>query len=67
MVALGGSVQPIEVKSGAAGRFKSLHQLLKETPSVNDAIILSSARFGELPEQRLRFIPIYFAETIGVT
>ena len=65
MVALNGSVQPIEVKGGAAGRLKSLHQLLKETPSVNDAIILSSARFGELPDQRLRFIPIYFAGAIG--
>jgi hypothetical protein len=58
-------VQPIEVKSGAAGRLKSLHQLLKESPSVNDAIVLSSAQFGQMPEQRLRFIPIYFAGAIG--
>ena len=65
MVAVGGKVQPIEVKSGAAGRLKSLHQLLKETPSVNDAVVLSSARFGELPDQRLRFIPIYFAGAVG--
>lgn len=65
IVALDGRVQPIEVKSGAAGRLKSLHQLLKEFPSVKDAIVLSSAQFGELPEQRLRFIPIYFAGAIG--
>jgi hypothetical protein len=31
----------------------------------NDAIVLSSAQFGEMPEQRLRFIPIYFAGAIG--
>lgn len=65
MVAVGGKVQPIEVKSGAAGRLKSLHQLLKESLSVNDAVVLSSARFGELPDQRLRFIPIYFAGAVG--
>jgi hypothetical protein len=65
IVSLDGRVQPIEVKSGAAGRLKSLHQLLKESPSVNDAIVLSSAQFGEMPEQRLRFIPIYFAGAIG--
>lgn len=33
IVALDGRVQPIEVKSSAAGRLKSLHQLLKESPS----------------------------------
>lgn len=65
IVALDGRAQPIEVKSGAAGRLKSLHQLLKESPSVNDAIVMSSAQFGTLPEQRLRFIPIYFAGSIG--
>jgi hypothetical protein len=38
---------------------------LKESPSVNDAVVLSSAQFGAMPEQRLRFIPIYFAGAIG--
>ena len=61
MVALDGRPQPIEVKSGAAGRLKSVHQLLKEYPLVRDAVVLSSAPFGEMPDQRLRFIPIYYA------
>jgi len=65
MVALDGRVQPIEVKSGAAGRLKSLHQLLKEYPAVMDAVVFSSAPFGEIREQRLRFLPIYFAGSIG--
>ena len=64
MVALDGGVQPIEVKSGAAGRLKSLHQLMKEYPSVMDAVIFSSAPFGEIREQRLRFLPIYFAGSL---
>jgi hypothetical protein len=37
----------------------------KESPSVNDAIVLSSAQFEQMSEQRLRFIPIYFAGAIG--
>ena len=65
MVALGGKVQPIEVKSGAAGRLKSLHQLVKDHPTVNDAIVFSSAPFGELPAQRIRFLPIYYAGSVS--
>lgn len=70
MVALDGRAQPIEVKSGAAGRLKSLHQFLKETPEAPDAVVFSSAPFGEIPAQRLRFLPIYYAGTlrrVGVT
>ena len=65
MVALDGHVQPIEVKSGAAGRLKSIHQFLKEHPEANDAIVLSSAPYGEIPSQRIRFIPIYYAGSLA--
>ena len=65
MVAMNGKAQPIEVKSGAAGRLKSVHQLIKEYPSVADVVVFSSAPFGEIREQRLRFLPIYYAGTIG--
>ncbi len=64
MVAVNGSVQPIEVKSGPAGRLKSVHQLLKDCPSALDAVVFSSAPLGTIPEQRLRFIPIYYAGTL---
>jgi len=53
------------VKSGAAGRLKSIHQLMKEYPSVEDAIVFSSAPFGEMPEQRLKFLPLYYAGSLG--
>lgn len=66
VVALDGRVQPIEVKSGAAGRLKSVHQLLKEAPSVLDAIVFSSVPFGELPAQRLKFRPIYYAGAVAL-
>ena len=66
MVALNGRVLPIEVKSGPSGRLRSVHQLLSEFPSVMDAVVFSSASFGEIPEQRIRFIPIYFAGSIAL-
>ena len=56
LVALNGCVQPIEVKSVASGRLKSVHQLLKENPSVLDAVVFSSAPFGEIRDQRLKFL-----------
>ncbi len=64
MVALNGRVQPIEVKSGASGCLKSVHQLLKDFPDVMDAIVLSSAPFGKISQQRIRFLPIYQAGSI---
>jgi predicted AAA+ superfamily ATPase len=64
MVAFNGRVLPIEVKSGSSGRLKSVHQLLREFPSVMDAVVFSSAPFGEIPEQRICFLPIYFAGSI---
>ena len=66
MVALNGRVLPIEVKSGPSGRLRSVHQLLREFPSVMDAVVFSSAPFGEIPEQRIRFIPIYFAGSVAL-
>ena len=66
MVALNGRVLPIEVKNGPSGRLRSVHQLLREFPSVMDAVVFSSAPFGEIPEQRIRFIPIYFAGSVAL-
>lgn len=60
-----GRVVPIEVKSGPGGRLRSLHQLLAENPGAADGVVLSSAPFGDLPEQRLRFVPIYFAGSLA--
>ncbi|MEI7437636.1 MAG: AAA family ATPase [bacterium] len=65
LVELHSGIQPIEVKSGRAGSLKSLHQLLKEHPDCRDGIVFSCAPFAELPEQRLRFIPIYFAGSLN--
>lgn len=65
LVELHNGIQPIEVKSGSAGSLKSLHQLLKEHLDCRDGIVFSCAPFAELPEQRLRFIPLYFAGSLN--
>jgi len=65
LVELQNGIQPIEVKSGRAGSLKSLHQLLKDHPGCRDGVVLSCAPFAVLPEQRLRFIPLYFAGSLN--
>jgi len=51
---------PIEVKSGSAGKLKSLHLLLSTYKNVNQAIIFSDSNFGEIPDQKLLFLPLYY-------
>jgi hypothetical protein len=61
LVAVEGSVVPVEVKSGAAGRLRSLHLLLGTYPDCPAGLIFSCAPYSELPEQRLIFLPLYYA------
>jgi hypothetical protein len=56
-----GRVVPVEVKSGPAGRLRSLHQFLADHSGVREGVVLSAAPFGVMAEQRLRFVPIYYA------
>ena len=55
------TIIPVEVKSGAAGRLRSLHVLLESFPQVPRGVVLSSRAYSKLPEQRLEFVPIYWA------
>ena len=52
---------PIEVKAGPAGRLRSLHMLLGQYPGAAPGVVLSEAGFSVLAEQRLAFLPLYFA------
>lgn len=56
-----GKIHPIEVKSGAAGKLKSLHLLLQNYPHCPAGYVFSSAHYAELPEQKLVFLPLYYA------
>ena len=59
-----GRMAPIEVKSGPAGRLRSMHQLLLEHPQCAPGFVLSEAPFAELPEQGLVFVPLYYAGSL---
>jgi hypothetical protein len=65
VVAAGGRVVPIEVKSGPAGRLRSPHLLLAEYPQCAPGPVLSEAPYAELPEQGLIFFPLYYAGTLS--
>lgn len=56
-----GKIIPVEVKSGAAGRLKSMHLLLKSYPEVQEGYVFSAASLSSLPEVKLVFLPLYFA------
>jgi predicted AAA+ superfamily ATPase len=61
----GGAVVPVEVKSGAAGRLRSLHLLLESYPNIPRGVVLSTRPYTELPDQRLVFVPIYYAYSVA--
>ena len=56
-----GSIYGVEVKSGPAGRLRSLHLLLEKYRNCEGGLVFSSGPYAELPEQNLTFIPLYFA------
>ncbi len=60
-----GEIIPLEIKSGAAGRLKSLHLLLKSYPDISQGYVLSQRPYSELPEQKLIFMPLYAALIFG--
>ena len=64
LCSMGDAVVPVEVKSGAAGRLRSLHLLLESYPRISRGIVLSTRPYAELPDQRLVFVPIYYAYSV---
>jgi predicted AAA+ superfamily ATPase len=60
-----GRVSPVEVKSGPSGRLKSLHLFLKQYNDSLRGYVLSCAPYAELPDQKLVFLPLYFAHALA--
>jgi predicted AAA+ superfamily ATPase len=52
-------IYPVEVKSGPAGKLKSMHLFLKEHPKCKTGIVLTSARHVSYKHDNLLFLPIY--------
>jgi len=55
------AIFPVEVKSGSSGRMRSLHMILEQYPECSKGIVFSSAPYAELSQQRLLFLPLYYA------
>ncbi|MCX6254211.1 MAG: ATP-binding protein [Bacteroidia bacterium] len=58
---------PVEVKSSKAGRLRSMHQYLKEYPDCKTGYVFSTNKYAELTDQKLKFIPLYFAYSASVS
>jgi len=61
----GGRIYPVEVKSGPAGRLKSLHLCLDTYADCEQGWVLQDGPYRELPEQRLIFWPLYATPQLG--
>jgi len=60
-----GSIRAVEVKSGPAGKLKSMHLLLSEHPECAPGYVVSAGPYVELPEQGLVFLPLYYAAAVA--
>jgi predicted AAA+ superfamily ATPase len=54
-----GQVIPVEVKSGASGRLRSLHQFLKQYPNTPYAYIFLDAPLQSSKDDQFIFMPLY--------
>lgn len=58
-------VIPVEVKSGAAGRLKSMHLFLDKYRKSPFGIVFSSREYKMLHEQKLIFVPLYYVFSVA--
>lgn len=56
-----GQIRPVEVKSGPAGRLRSMHLFLQTYSNGPGGIVFSTQPYAEMTEQRITFVPLYFA------
>jgi uncharacterized protein len=61
VISRGGKLYPVEVKSGAAGRMRSMHQLLSEHTEIEKGFVLSSDIYEKQAFGKLIFMPLYSA------
>jgi len=60
-----GKIYPVEVKSGTGSSLRSLHLMLKKYLNCPKGLVLYSGTYKNLPEQKITFLPLYCAATIG--
>lgn len=54
------NIYPVEVKSGATGRLKSLQVCLNMYSNCPKGLVLSARPFEEVPNKRITYIPLYY-------
>ncbi|MBM4310897.1 MAG: DUF4143 domain-containing protein [Deltaproteobacteria bacterium] len=59
VIARNGKIIPIEVKSGSAGRMRSLHVFFAENPHVEKGYVLSSTTHERQVVDKCLFLPLY--------
>ena len=62
---INGRIYPVEVKSGKGGSLRSMQRFLSTYPECHEGIVLYSGSYGVRPELKLRFVPLYFAGSLG--
>ena len=67
VISVNDRIIPVEVKSAKSGRLRSMHQYLKEFPDCPVGYVFSANKYGELPEQKLNFLPLYFAYSASMS
>ncbi|TVR44762.1 MAG: DUF4143 domain-containing protein [Bacteroidia bacterium] len=67
LLAKNNKIFPVEVKGGASGKLKSLHLLMKQCPDIEQAYVLSTAPYAEIPEKKLCMLPVYYAYQLAQT
>ncbi len=60
-----GDIYPVEVKSGTGGSLRSLHLMLEKYHNCPQGLVLYSGTTNKIPNQKLVFLPLYCAATIG--
>ncbi|MCX6879706.1 MAG: hypothetical protein NTW21_38770 [Verrucomicrobia bacterium] len=61
LVVVAGRICPVEVKSGPSGRLRSLRLLLDTHANCPTGYVFSGAPYAALPDQKLLFLPLYYA------
>lgn len=62
LAVIDGKIHPIEVKSGSPGRLKSIQLFMETFPDCGDGLVFSMRPYEELPDKRLRLLPLYYVQ-----
>ncbi|MQY80458.1 MAG: DUF4143 domain-containing protein, partial [Bacteroidetes bacterium] len=60
VIVVNNKIIPIEVKSGSAGRLRSMHMFLDNFKNCPRGFVFSSRPYEILSGQKLTFIPLYY-------